>query len=95
MLDLDLMDSVAGLQIYDLGRQEGEQEGRERGMLEEAQEMLIEGLQAHFAFAPPDLVERIKQIEERQVLKSLLKQAIRCKDLDEFREALDGATAKE
>ncbi len=70
------------------GRMEGRLEGRMEGMILEAQEMVLEALIERFGLIKPDLSVKIKGIVNRELLKSLLKLAIRVNSLSEFEEKL-------
>ncbi|HID98901.1 MAG TPA: hypothetical protein EYP59_01255 [Thiotrichaceae bacterium] len=79
MLNFDLMDTVAGRQVHDMG------------LIEGVREMLIEALNERFGIVPSDLISQIRSISLREHLKQLLRQAIRCPDLDSFKEMLSKA----
>jgi predicted transposase YdaD len=60
----------------------------QRGMLQEAREMVIEVLEAKFKGIPNDIVEIIKQIGNRSQLKQLVRQAVSCESFEAFRKNL-------
>jgi len=62
------------------------EEGLREGMLEEAREMVLEALSVKFGVLPIDLIEEIKGIQFREVLKQLLRAAMTVESLDQFRE---------
>ncbi len=68
--------------------EQGEQQGMIKGRVLEAQEMVLEALIERFGLIKPDLSVKIKGIVNREVLKSLLKLAIRVDSLSEFEEKL-------
>jgi len=70
------------------GQKQGEAQGMIKGMVLEAQEMVLEALMERFGLIKPDLSVKIKGIVNREVLKSLLKLAIRVDSLSEFEEKL-------
>ena len=70
------------------GQREGRMEGRMEGMILDAQEMVVEALMEKFGLIKPDLSVKIKGIVNREVLKSLLKLAIRVDSIQEFEEKL-------
>lgn len=74
-----------------IGIEKGIQQGIQQGMLLNAQEMLIEALSERFGVVSSDLTEQIKSIDSREVLKALLRQALRVKSLDEFQDVLKRA----
>ncbi|RMD54785.1 MAG: hypothetical protein D6828_04600, partial [Nitrospirae bacterium] len=71
------------------GIEKGLKEGIEKGLILEAQELVIEALEERFGKVPDEVKERIKSINDRAVLKSLHRLAIRTKSLEEFREELE------
>jgi len=81
--EADIMPTLAEKWI-----EQGEQQGMIKGMVLEAQEMVLEALMERFGLIKPDLSVKIKGIVNREVLKSLLKLAIRADSLSEFEEKL-------
>ncbi|HDN27608.1 MAG TPA: DUF2887 domain-containing protein [Thioploca sp.] len=80
MLNFDLMDTLAGQQIHDIGHQ--------KGLIEDAREMLLEVLEERFGIVPKDLIKQIRAISLRDHLKQLHRQAIRCPDMEGFKDML-------
>ena len=71
----------------------GREEGRDEGMLSEAREMLIEALDAKFpSELPADLHTKIQTLNNRILLKRLLRSAIQSKDINGFKEAIEELT---
>ena len=83
MLNFDLMETVAGQQLHDMGHQ--------KGLLEDAQEMVLEALNERFGIVPNEMIQQIRSISLREHLKPLMRQAIRCPDIDSFKEMLSKA----
>ncbi|MCD6238347.1 MAG: hypothetical protein J7K51_03310, partial [Thermotogae bacterium] len=67
---------------------------REKGRLEKAQEAVIDAIEAKFDEVPEDIANTIKEIKDMDVLKDLLKKAIRSETLDEFRTELKAVKEK-
>ncbi len=80
MLKFDLMDTVAGRQLYDMGQQ--------KGSINNAQDMLLDALDVRFGLVPHKMVDQIHTINQVDVLKSLFKEAIRCPNIGYFKERL-------
>jgi len=57
-------------------------------MVHEAREMLLEAVSSRFGVVPEDMVLEVNALESRTLLKILLRQAVVCADLAEFRKAL-------
>ena len=76
------------------GIYKGIEQGREEGLLLEAREMVIDAVSERFDVCPPDVISAVNRIEQREILRALLKSAIRAKDIDEFREMLRKATGR-
>jgi len=70
------------------GKIEGKIEGRIEGKIEASQLMLIDAVRARFGRVPRDVSRTVKQIAEFSVLKSLLMQAVKCQNLESFRDIL-------
>ena len=80
MLNFDLMDTVAGQQLHDIGLQKGLQ----KGIIESAREDILEILEERFGIVSNDIIKQIQTISIRKSLKQLLRQAIRCPNIEEF-----------
>ena len=83
-----MIESPAYEIIKEEGLREGIQRGLQQGMLENAREMVLEALSVKFGVLPIDLIEEIKGIQLREVLKQLLRAAMTVESLDQFREQL-------
>ncbi len=59
-----------------------------QGLIVEARELVLEALEERFGVVPEDIRQRVNAIEDRAVLKGLLRLAIRAGSLDEFRQGL-------
>ncbi len=79
MLNFDLMDTVAGRQIHEMG------------LIEEAREMVLEVLDVRFGIVPTEIIEQIRTISKRDWLKSLHRQAVLCSNMNSFKEILSKA----
>jgi predicted transposase YdaD len=84
MLKFDLMDTVAGRQLYEMGEQKGLQEGLQEGLLN-VRNMLLDALEARFGLVPHKMIDQIRTIDQLEMLNSLFKQAMRCPDLHSFK----------
>ncbi len=76
MLNIDISDTVAGKQIF------------EEGMLEEARDMVLDVLEKRFKIVPSEIIDRVKSIDSREMLRSLLHQLIRSKEMEDFKQIL-------
>ena len=76
------------------GIEEGIEKGIEKGLLEDSREMVLEALDERFGKVPNDVSNAVTNIEDRDKLKSLLRQAIRCVSMEEFRKSLNGQIKK-
>jgi hypothetical protein len=90
MLKIDLMDSLAGRQIYERGLQKGLQEGLQEGF-KVTQKMLLILLEEKFGIVPGKLINQIHAFNHRKVLRNLFRQTMRCPDLDSFKQLLSKA----
>jgi hypothetical protein len=80
VLNFDLADTVAGRQIFE--------EGIEKGILKEAREMVIEALTERFVAVPSDIKRLVSSLGKHDLLKELLRHAIRSSDIEAFRKVL-------
>jgi hypothetical protein len=76
MLNFDLMDTVAGRQIYN------------EGMLDKTHEILTDVLRERFGIAAEDVIRTIHAVSQPDILKKLVMQAIRCESIGEFKKIL-------
>ena len=76
------------------GIEEGMEKGKEEGRLEKAQEAVIDAVEAKFDEVPEDIAKMIKEIKDMDVLKDLLKRAIKSETLDEFKTVLKAIKEK-
>ncbi len=80
MFNIDISDTVAVKQIC------------EEGMLETARDYVLEVLDERFKVVPSDVIDRVKSIDRREILKSLLRQAVRSKKIEDFKQVLTQGT---
>lgn len=62
------------------------EEGLREGMREGIREMVLEALNERFGEIPSDISKTVNLIEDRNILRQLLRFVIRCGSLDEFRD---------
>ncbi|MDQ7032921.1 MAG: hypothetical protein Q9M37_09460, partial [Desulfonauticus sp.] len=55
---------------------------------EGAAEMVLEVLEEKFGLLPPSVVRKIKNIEQKEILKGLLRSAIKVNSMEEFKTLL-------
>jgi hypothetical protein len=72
MFNIDLKDSVAGMQIFD--------EGKEEGM----EKMFFQTIKQKFGNISDELTESIQSIRPKEKLSDLINYVFRCNDVDEF-----------
>ena len=83
MLNFDLMDSVAGKQLFDMGHREGVNEG-----LQNIRNMILKVLDVRFGVIPDDITDKIRAINHLDVLNNLFEEALQCFDLQNFEKRL-------
>ena len=92
MLNFDLMDTVAGKQLYQMGLQKGvvkgEKRGEKKGEKKALRDTILEVLNARFGVIPHQMVVQICAMNQLKVLKSLHGNALRCSDIESFQERL-------
>ena len=74
------------------GEKKGEKKGRKEGVLEGVRDMVIETLNVRFPIISDEISNKIYTIRNRETLSSLLKQAILCPSLPEFKSKLGAVT---
>ncbi len=66
--------------------------GKEEGMLIDAREMVLEALDIRFNNVPKEICEKIKVLNNRMLLKKLLKSAIQSEDIEGFKKTIQEIT---
>ena len=78
------------------GMAKGMDRGVDIGQLLNAREMLLEALDARFsASTPADIKKQIQALNNKIMLKRLLRSSIESKDIEEFRKTLEEITAED
>jgi hypothetical protein len=75
--------------IFELAHEKGMEKGMEKGRAQHAQDMLIEVINESIGAVPPKVIDSVYQISREDVLNSLVKQAIRCKEISQFQKSLN------
>jgi flagellar biosynthesis/type III secretory pathway protein FliH len=71
------------------GIQQGIQQGMQQGMLTDAREMVLEALDARFSKdVPEDVYKKVQALNNRVLLKKLLRSAAQSEDIDSFKKVL-------
>ncbi len=68
--------------------EKGLQQGLQKGLLAEGREMILEALDERFGEVPNEVSNAVNQIENRDTLKFLHRNAIRCASMKDFKQAL-------
>ncbi len=76
----ELWEEIKMLDILEIAREKGFEEGRIEGV----KDMLLDALKEKFGLVPPYLSEKIGKIDDQDALKSIFKQVFKCSDLEEF-----------
>ncbi len=80
----------------DEGMERGMERGMEKGMLFDAREMVLEALDIKFSSnVPADIHTKIQALNNRILLKRLIRSAIQSKDIDGFRKSIEEITKEE
>ncbi len=69
--------------------EKGEKKGLKKGR-ESMQELILDTIFDSFGNLPSDMIDRIKSISHLEILKGINRKAMKCKDIEQFREILDG-----
>ncbi|MEK7273882.1 MAG: Rpn family recombination-promoting nuclease/putative transposase [Candidatus Desantisbacteria bacterium] len=86
VLSIERISRAEGLQQ---GLQEGLQQGLQQGLLEDGRMMIVEALDERFGKIPSTISNAVNQIKDRDVLRFLLRQVIRCSSMEEFKQVLN------
>jgi hypothetical protein len=58
-------------------------------MLENSQEMVVDALFERFNYTPGHILQQIRTIQNRDILKIIFRQIFRCNNIKEFEETLN------
>ncbi len=81
----ELWEVIKMLDIIELAMEKGEKKGRES-----AQEMVLDTIFELFGNLPSDIIVKIKSISHLEILKRIHRQALKCRDIEQFQNILDG-----
>jgi len=73
------------------GLERGLREGREKGKLSEAHDVLLELLEEQFGMLPVGLAEKLCRVRSHGVLRMLRRQRRTCRSLEEFEDLIEKA----
>jgi len=71
------------------GIKQGLEQGEQIGMVRNARELVMDALEVKFGMVPEELQTKLQQIQEREVLRQLLRQAIVVSSLEEFEKSVE------
>jgi predicted transposase/invertase (TIGR01784 family) len=66
------------------GLEQGMQQGMQQGIIQNAREDIIDSLKVRFDIVPESMINTINEINDPEVLKALLRKAVKAASLDEF-----------
>ncbi|MBF0102919.1 MAG: hypothetical protein HQK77_18645 [Desulfobacterales bacterium] len=84
----DLWEEIKMVDILELAREKGLEEGIEKGLLA-AREMLLDALMESFGVLPTHIFEKIKTISHPDTLRGLFRVALKSKNLEQFIDRLN------
>jgi predicted transposase YdaD len=79
MLNFDLMDTLAGKQLYKMGEEKGEEKALKKA--------IVGVLKARFETVPNQIAKQIRD-QPSKILQTLLEEASICQDIEDFKEKL-------
>ncbi len=71
------------------GEKEGKKEGKKEGRIEAAREMVVEALWESVGIVPAYIAKQVMSVSMPDMLKELLRQAMRCKNIEDFEKMLE------
>jgi hypothetical protein len=76
--------------VIELENDPAYKKGVDRGLIQDAQELVVEALEERFGSVPVIVKKKVFAIEDREVLKVLHREAIRARSLRAFQKKLEG-----
>jgi hypothetical protein len=77
---------------HEKGIEDGKEQWKKEGILENAREMVMEALEESVGIVPGYIADGVMSVSRPDVLKGLLRQAVKCKEIGEFEKMLKLAT---
>ena len=77
------------------GMEEGIEEGKNLGAVENSHKLLLSAISEKFGFMPPRIAGQIRKIENQDTLHDLFRQVFRCADMAAFENVLRQVVADE
>ncbi|MEO1785323.1 hypothetical protein V4762_09705, partial [Thermodesulfobium sp. 4217-1] len=68
------------------GMEKGMEKGKIEGMIIDAQDLLLDAIEAKFDKVPRDIKILVKKTKDREKLRSILKATIKVQSIDEIRD---------
>ncbi len=83
-MNFDIMDTVAGRQVFEEGVEKGIEQGIEKG----TRDMVIRALTERFVAVPAHIRDEVHSVKQHETLEELFRHAIRSPDIEEFKKVL-------
>ncbi len=80
----ELWEMIKKLDIFELAEEKGRQES--------AQEMVLDTIFDLFGKLPVEIIEKVKSVTHFDILKRIHRHALKCKDIEQFRDILNQST---
>jgi len=84
------------LDIIELAQEKGMEKGMEKGRKEglrkgreSSQEMVLDTIFDLFGNMPLEMIDKVKSVTHFDLLKMIHRQALKCKDIEQFRDVLN------
>ena len=87
MLDFDILDTVAGRQVYDEGHEKGHNKGLEKGLVS-MKELFVLNIKNKFGDVSADFMNALNAIKDFDILKDLFSESFSCENYDHLRKKL-------
>jgi len=73
------------LDIIELAEEKGMKKGEEKGW-KKGREMVLDTIYDLFGNLPVEMIEKVKSILHFEIIKMIHRQALKCKDIEQFRD---------
>ncbi len=90
----ELWEEIKMLDILKFAHEKGVEEGEEKGRLKNAREMVLKVLEVSVGIVPAYITDEVMTISRLDILKSLVGQAVKCKEIEDVEKMLELANRK-
>jgi len=90
----ELWEEIKMLNVLKFAHEKGWEEGKVEGRVEAARELVMATLEDSVGIVPAYIADEVMSLSRQDILRALLRQAVKCKEIGEFEKMLKLASGK-